>query len=155
MTRLKYGELRAIEQQSGSEMRDFPAAHAEKETGKTSSGKMCGRLLVLLGVTGQEARVSWYTGTEAVHTNMASLLRAGALNLFVLKRYLQMSDLRFSIEIPVPGLGQYYLCHCETPEQAAEVVRSLLSAKVPTYDRVTVVIRPKEGPISGQEKAPW
>lgn len=58
-----------------------------------------------------------------------------------------MSELRYSIEIPVAGLGQYFLCHVEKPEQAAEVVRALLSAPCPTYDRVTVVIRPKEGPI--------
>lgn len=66
-----------------------------------------------------------------------------------------MSKPMYSIEIPVAGLGAYYLCHVELPEQAAEIVRALLYAPAPTYDRVTVVIRPKEGPIDVREKIPF
>ncbi len=52
-----------------------------------------------------------------------------------------MSEItRYDVEIPVPGLGQYTLCVCYTPEAAVAIMESLLTASEPSYDRVTVAI---------------
>jgi len=52
-----------------------------------------------------------------------------------------MSDLRYAIQIPVPGIGQYTICQCDTAERACEVVRMLLSQRVASYYYVAVVIK--------------
>lgn len=53
-----------------------------------------------------------------------------------------MEDPRYSIEVPIHGLGQYTLCKCDTPDTAAEVIKLLLAQKARAYDWITVRIAP-------------